>query len=103
MPQQNQESFKAEDVLCLFSEGSSESVLWKQVDKLLVGSLSTILNTCSLARGRVQAGISLNEASWRHDLDRIFFDFLATATSPVLQSDMDEQDNTKGQRKVHAM
>ncbi|EED77609.1 predicted protein [Postia placenta Mad-698-R] len=103
MPQQNQESFKAEDVLCLFSEGSSESVLWKQVDKLLVGSLSTILNTCSLARGRVQAGISLNEASWRHDLDRIFFDFLATATSPVLQSDMDEQDNTKGQRKVHAI
>lgn len=67
--------FSAKDVLCLFNEEFAESVLWGQVDRLLTGSLSTILNTCSRSRSKVEVGTPLGEASWRHDLDRFFFDF----------------------------
>lgn len=96
-------SFTGEDVLCLFHEGFTESALWGQVDDLLVGNLSTILTTCSASRGKMQGEISASGASWRYDMDRFFFDFLGTVISPVLQSEMDGQDNTKGQRKVHAV
>ncbi|EED77270.1 predicted protein [Postia placenta Mad-698-R] len=96
-------SFTGEDVLCLFHEGFTESALWGQVDDLLVGSLSTILTTCSASRGKMQGEISASGASWRYNMDRFFFDFLSTVISSILQSEMDGQDNTKGQRKVHAV
>ncbi|KAF9803916.1 hypothetical protein IEO21_09521 [Rhodonia placenta] len=96
-------SFTSEDVLCLFHEDFTESALWGQVDDLLVGNLSTILTTCSASRGKMQCEISASGASRRHDMDRFFPDFLAAAISPVLQSEMDGQDNTKGQQSLHAV
>ncbi|OSX63955.1 hypothetical protein POSPLADRAFT_1168117 [Postia placenta MAD-698-R-SB12] len=85
------QSYSAKDVLCLFNEEFAESVLWSQVDRLLTGSLSTILNTCLLSRRKVEAGIPLGEASWRHDLDRFFFDFVHTVIDTAGQSDGSEE------------
>ncbi|KAF9802488.1 hypothetical protein IEO21_09891 [Rhodonia placenta] len=84
------QSYSAKDVLCLFNEEFAESVLWSQVDRLLTGSLSTILNTCLLSSRKVEAGIPLAEASWRHDLDRFFFDFINAVIDTAGQSDGSE-------------
>ncbi|KAF9795644.1 hypothetical protein IEO21_11083 [Rhodonia placenta] len=85
------QSYSAKDVLCLFNEEFTESFLWGQVDRLLTGSLSTILNTCLLSRRKVEAGIPLGEASWRHDLDRFSFDFVHAIIDTAGQSDGSEE------------
>lgn len=43
--------------------------------ELLKGRLTAVLQLCSHARAKAQFEGRIDEASWRYDLDRLFFDF----------------------------
>ncbi|PCH39373.1 hypothetical protein WOLCODRAFT_85527 [Wolfiporia cocos MD-104 SS10] len=57
-----------------------------QVMQLLGGSLSSILHACMQARAKAQSPLHINEAGWRHDLDRLFFDFLSNLAEQSMQT-----------------
>lgn len=59
----------------LFPVAGQDAASLKALE-LLKGRVSAVLQLCSHARAKAQFEGRIDEASWRHDLDRLLSDFL---------------------------